>query len=201
MTSLSFIQRVLCAFQTSTHRQHEYSGIFPIAHPPPWPTQRQSIARANTSTASAVSGPPDAQTNSQSQSIRVGWDEIPALGAAKALGFHPSLRSLRIEQGITPSIPAFTAQGSSLLAASTGAATPLVYRAAATAPSRLIKQQVERIEQQLTRRIVREVAQSAPSREQVEQAAFAPHMVRELARQVAGVMARRVSLERYRRGL
>jgi hypothetical protein len=26
---------------------------------------------------------------------RVGWDEIPALGAASMLGFHPSLRGRR----------------------------------------------------------------------------------------------------------
>lgn len=81
--------------------------------------------------------------------------------------------------------------------------TVFVYRTTPpAAPSPVaLQRQVERIGQQVTRRIVHEMMPPAPSREQMEQAVLAPRVVRELTRQVASMMAQRVSLERYRRGL
>lgn len=79
--------------------------------------------------------------------------------------------------------------------------TALVYRQVTPiAPVNLTKQ-VQRIEHQITRKVVHEIVQATPWRQQVEKALLTPGIVHELAQQVSNMMLRRSGLERYRRGL
>jgi len=79
--------------------------------------------------------------------------------------------------------------------------TALVYRQVTPlAPVNLTKQ-VQRIEHQITRKVVHEIAQTTSWRTQVEKALLTPGVVRELAEQVSSMMVRRSGLERYRRWL
>ncbi|RDD81347.1 hypothetical protein DVJ77_13755 [Dyella tabacisoli] len=77
----------------------------------------------------------------------------------------------------------------------------LGYRKAPTRSGIHLDKQIQRIEQRITRRIVHEIAQASPSREQVEKAMLTPRLVHALAEKVVGIMAQRSGLERYRRGL
>lgn len=119
---------------------------------------------------------------------------------------HVSVNGMRfVIADAAGSMRSFTTENlTSLRSTSSSAAnTVLVYRATPLAsPSPVaIQRQIERIGQQVTRRVVHEMVPQVPSLEQMEQAVLAPRVVRELTRQVASMMSQRVSLERYRRGL
>ena len=77
----------------------------------------------------------------------------------------------------------------------------LDYRQAAPLARIDLTKQVQRIEHQITRKVVHEIVQATPWRNQVEKALLTPSVVRELAEKVSSVMLRRSGLERYRRGL
>ncbi|WP_266168303.1 hypothetical protein [Dyella subtropica] len=77
----------------------------------------------------------------------------------------------------------------------------LIYRKSPVQAPVDLGQQVKRIEQHVTRKVVHEIAQATPWRGHMEKAMLTPRMVHELAEQVAGLMTRHSSLERYRRGL
>jgi hypothetical protein len=57
------------------------------------------------------------------------------------------------------------------------------------------------LQQQVVRQVTQELAQNTPWRGQLEQAVLAPRVLRELTERVAGAIAGRQGLERYRRGL
>lgn len=61
--------------------------------------------------------------------------------------------------------------------------------------------QTRQLQQQVVRQVTQELAQHTPWRGQLEQAVLAPRVLRELADRVAGAIAGRQGLERYRRGL
>jgi hypothetical protein len=63
------------------------------------------------------------------------------------------------------------------------------------------KRQSSQLQQQVVRQVTQELAQSTPWRGQLEQAVLAPRVLRELTDRVAGAIAGRQGLERYRRGL
>jgi hypothetical protein len=77
----------------------------------------------------------------------------------------------------------------------------LMYRQGSRPPAAQVSRQVQRIEQQITRKIVHDITQATPWRSDVEKAVLTPQVVRRLAEQVGGMMAQRIGLERYRRGL
>lgn len=64
-----------------------------------------------------------------------------------------------------------------------------------------VKSQTRDLQQQVVRQVTQELAQNTPWRGQIEQAVLAPRLLRELTERVAGAIAGRQSLERYRRGL
>ena len=70
-------------------------------------------------------------------------------------------------------------------------------RVAATDSTR----QTCQLQQQVARQVTQELAQNTPWRGQLEQAVLAPRVLRELTERVAGAIAGRQGLERYRRGL
>jgi hypothetical protein len=70
-------------------------------------------------------------------------------------------------------------------------------RAAVTDSTR----QTRQLQQQVARQVTQELAQNTPWRGQLEQAVLAPRVLRVLAERVAGAIAGRQGLERYRRGL
>ncbi|MBB6064889.1 hypothetical protein [Pseudoxanthomonas broegbernensis] len=82
-----------------------------------------------------------------------------------------------------------------------GPVAGFVYRKPAVTPTATPEHQVQRIEQQITRKVIQEIAQTAPWRAQMEQAVVTPRLLHTLADQVAGELNRRVGLQRYRRGL
>lgn len=61
--------------------------------------------------------------------------------------------------------------------------------------------QSSQLQQQVVRQVTQELAQNTPWRGQLEQAVLAPRVLRELTERVAGAIAGRQGLERYRRGL
>jgi len=63
------------------------------------------------------------------------------------------------------------------------------------------RRDARQLQQQVARQVTQELAQNAPWRGQLEQAVLAPRVLRELADRVAGAIAGRQGLERYRRGL
>jgi hypothetical protein len=71
----------------------------------------------------------------------------------------------------------------------------------APAPVQDAKRQASQLQQQVARQVTQELAQNTPWRGQLEQAVLAPRVLRELTDRVAGAIAGRQGLERYRRGL
>ena len=71
----------------------------------------------------------------------------------------------------------------------------------APAPVQDAKRQASQLQQQVVRQVTQELAQNTPWRGQIEQAVLAPRVLRELTDRVAGAIAGRHGLERYRRGL
>jgi hypothetical protein len=61
--------------------------------------------------------------------------------------------------------------------------------------------QSSQLQQQVVRQVTQELTQNTPWRGQLEQAVLAPRVLRELTERVAGAIAGRQGLERYRRGL
>jgi hypothetical protein len=61
--------------------------------------------------------------------------------------------------------------------------------------------QTQQLQQQVARQVTQELTQNTPWRGQLEQAVLAPRVLRELSERVAGAIAGRQGLERYRRGL
>jgi hypothetical protein len=80
-------------------------------------------------------------------------------------------------------------------------AAALSYRRTPRAAVPDTKRQSSQLQQQVVRQVTQELAQNTPWRGQLEQAVLAPRVLRELTERVAGAIAGRQGLERYRRGL
>ena len=63
------------------------------------------------------------------------------------------------------------------------------------------KRQASQLQQQVVRQVTQELTQNTPWRRQLEQVVLAPRVLGELTERVAGAIAGRQGLERYRRGL
>lgn len=82
----------------------------------------------------------------------------------------------------------------------TRTAPPFTYRQQPKAAPPDLRQQVQKIEQQIHKKVVHEIAQTTPWRSQLNDALLSPQVVRSLADQVSRALGQRASLERYRRG-
>jgi hypothetical protein len=118
--------------------------------------------------------------------------------AARLPTVHPVHRVYRVDPVITQAAAAYPAMPRSY--ADTPAATLRVRRTPRTAAPDA-KRQTSQLQQQVIRQVTQELTQNTSWRGQLEQAVLAPRVLRELTDRVAGAIAGRQGLERYRRGL
>lgn len=139
-----------------------------------------ALARHRTVAMSAATGP------------RPGTPDTPRERAAARLSaFHP-IDTAITQAATSPSMPRSYASTPS---------TTLTFRRTPRAALPDAKRQTSQLQQQVVRQVTQELAQNAPWRGQLEQAVLAPRVLRELTDRVAGAIAGRQGLERYRRGL
>jgi hypothetical protein len=135
-----------------------------------------------------------------------------ARAAARLLAFHPidtatdgaaPAASATMQFRAMPHATAHVASASLAMPRSyaNAPAAALSYRRAPRAAVPDTKRQSSKLQQQVVRQVTQELAQNAPWRGQLEQAVLAPRVLRELTERVAGAIAGRQGLERYRRGL
>lgn len=127
-----------------------------------------------------------------------GWRHAPASGK-QSLALVP-VQAWR-ERAAAALLPRYAFTLSSRYAQAGAPAVDMVYRQAPRPRELPFSRQMQRIEQQITRKIVHDIAQASPWRGDMDKALFTPRVMRELAEQVSGMMAARTGLERYRRGL